>query len=46
MRTSRFGIVRKLWRLPQTCRIEQNVYMRALGLAAFTEGAPTTAFYV
>ena len=26
MRTSRFGIVRKLWWLPQTYSIEQNVY--------------------
>jgi hypothetical protein len=26
MRTSRFGIMRKLWWLPQTYSIEQNVY--------------------
>ena len=26
MRTSRFGVVRKLWWLPQTYSIEQNVY--------------------
>jgi len=26
MRTSRFGIVRKLWWLPQTYSIEQNLY--------------------
>lgn len=26
MRTSRFGLVRKLWWLPQTYSIEQNVY--------------------
>ena len=26
MRTSRFGLVRKLWWLPQTISIEQNVY--------------------
>ena len=26
MRTSRFGIARKLWWLPQTISIEQNVY--------------------
>ena len=26
MRTSRFGIVRKLWWLPPTYSIEQNIY--------------------
>jgi hypothetical protein len=36
MRTSRFGIVRKLWWLPQTYSIEQNVYGYAYTRAHYT----------
>ena len=35
MRTSRFGLVRKLWWLPQTYSIEQNVYGFAYTRAHF-----------
>ena len=38
MRTSRFGVVRKLWWLPQTYSIEQNIYGRfTRGLTALAE---------
>jgi hypothetical protein len=36
MRTSRFGLVRKLWWLPQTYSIEQNVYGYAYTRAHYT----------
>jgi hypothetical protein len=36
MRTSRFGVVRKLWWLPQTYSIEQNVYGFAYTRAHYT----------
>ena len=36
MRTSRFGIVRKLWWLPQTYSIEQNIYGYAYTRAHYT----------
>lgn len=36
MRTSRFGIVRKLWWLPQAYSIEQNVYGYAYTRAHYT----------
>jgi hypothetical protein len=36
MRTSRFGIARKLWWLPQTVSIEQNIYGYAYTRAHYT----------
>jgi hypothetical protein len=36
MRTSRFGVVRKLWWLPQAYSIEQNVYGYAYTRARYT----------
>jgi len=36
MRTSHFGLVRKLWWLPQTVSIEQNVYGYAYTKAHYT----------